>query len=496
MDATSRLVGIIDANRTIELATTDLFGMTLVRTLIEWFQRGPDAGRETIIRETMGMLCNVFVAGWLSLLMLRMLGRKLGWYNPQGIASKAWINARHMEAFGNMYKNILQDKANPVVNPIEARQRFIQQVLTGLSSTDRSVRQFGLPHSAESLSPEARVKYLHELAKDVMPEGEHQKLAESVKALSLEEQATRIKEAYQHADNGKLSRKSLEALTAAFQHKPTGATTVRGTNAFDDMAMAEVQEAKARMEAEAKRLNRPLSEALKHFDEKKEFMKARLRLSMADLEGTESEFIKAVKNIATSGKLTSTVQLHGPNGELLLKEAGRDTLFGELKHFLEQFVDRANHGITDYHGGSRTNVLDKLFGESKRTGLFAKLLPQFDEGLLRSAIKAKTAYTWIPLVGTVLLGMASGFGINWLSKKLHGGEVFFFGDGGPSGKTSSQPVAGTKPPQSFQQVQPAAPAQAAVAAAPYSGLIRNPYGPFSQLRTQRFGNGNQGGFMA
>ncbi|HEY9686335.1 MAG TPA: hypothetical protein V6C52_05105 [Coleofasciculaceae cyanobacterium] len=476
------MVGVIDGNRMIEMASTDFTGMCGPRTWIEYRERGGDAARETVIREVAGGICNVFLAGWLSLAMLGMLGNSVNRYNPHGLPGKAWISARSLEAFGGLYQNILTDTAHPVKDLSEARERFIKQVLTGLISADQASSRVSLPQSARELEPQAQVKYLRELVKDALPGEAFEKLSADIQADSLEKQAEKLTEALHQANNGKLTREAQERLYRYFSLKAgSDVVGVQGTNHFNRLAMAQVLEEKAYLEEEARRLNQPVTDALKHFDEVKEFKAARLRLSLADLDGTEREFLKQVSGIAQSGKLTSAVHLYGPDNRLLLKtgllkDTGRDALFGELKHFLEQFVDRAGHGIDEKAADWKQQVLQTLNRPSEKRGLWSRLMPQADEGLLRSALKTKTAYTWIPMLGAALVGMSVGFFNNWLTKKRNGGKVSYPGDGPPTASATSAPVNSQAP-------------NGLVSSAGVGSGLKRSRGAFAQFQAQRFGNG-------
>jgi hypothetical protein len=482
MDAISRVVGVIDGNRMIELATTDFLGMCGPRTGIEYRERGGDAARETVIREVAGGICNVFLAGWLSLAMLGMLGNSVNRYNPHGLPGKAWVSARSLDAFGGLYQNILTDTAHPVKNLAEARERFIKQVLSGLVSADQASSRISLPQSARELEPQAQVKYLRELVRDALPKDAFEKLSAEIQADSLEKQAEKLTEALQQTYNGKLTQEAQERLYRYFSLKAgSDVVGVQGTNHFNQLAMAQVLEEKASLEEEARRLNQPVTEALKHFDEAKAFKTARLRLSLADLQSTEPEFLRQVSGLAQSGKLTSDVHLYGPDNQLLLKTSllkgtGRDALFAELKHFLEQFVDRAGHGVDEKAADWKEQVLQALNRPSEKQGWWRRLLPQADEGLLRSAMKAKAAYTWIPMLGASLVGMSVGFFNNWLTKKRHGGRVSYPGDGPPTASEAFTPVNS----QGLNGL---------VFNTGSGGGLRRSSGAFAQIQAQRFGNG-------
>src|SRR4051794_28550058 len=73
-DAVSTFVGFIDSNRMAELVMSDGLGMVVPRTAVSLTMRGPDDGRETIIREAAGLLCVTLLCGWLNHVAIRMAG--------------------------------------------------------------------------------------------------------------------------------------------------------------------------------------------------------------------------------------------------------------------------------------------------------------------------------------------------------------------------------------------------------------------------------------
>src|SRR5690349_13663970 len=100
-DAVSGVVGYIDGNRLVELASTDILGMCLPRTGIEASLRPSgyrvDAGRETAMREFSGLVMNTVAVGGLSYFFLRLLGNHVNGYNPHGLPGRAWISADSLE---------------------------------------------------------------------------------------------------------------------------------------------------------------------------------------------------------------------------------------------------------------------------------------------------------------------------------------------------------------------------------------------------------------
>lgn len=134
-DAVAGSVGVLENNRILELLSTDILGMCAPRTGIEAMHRGPDAARETAIRELMGLVGNLFVVGWISKLTMMGLGGRVNTYNPHGIPSDTWLNVRALDTLGGLYKEALAESANPA----QARRKFIEKIFTEVISTDAKI---------------------------------------------------------------------------------------------------------------------------------------------------------------------------------------------------------------------------------------------------------------------------------------------------------------------------------------------------------------------
>ncbi len=134
MDAMANVIGKVDNSHILQLVTTDFLGMGAPRTGIELVKRGSDAGRETFIRETLGLIGNLFFVGWFNYLMVKGLGKLVKTYNPKQLPLEHWINAEAAHTLGTMYGNILNQ---PNVSLEDARKQLIKQTLASLEATDR-----------------------------------------------------------------------------------------------------------------------------------------------------------------------------------------------------------------------------------------------------------------------------------------------------------------------------------------------------------------------
>lgn len=136
-----RLVGKMQQNQNIELLVSDVGGMVLPRTYLEWKERGADMGIETGIRESSGTISIVFLSGWMSL-----LGMKLATYlakrNQQSKLNrglpvinwtKSHIAAPTLTMLGNHFKHSLNQSNGSSL--LELKKHFYNSVFKQLQSS-------------------------------------------------------------------------------------------------------------------------------------------------------------------------------------------------------------------------------------------------------------------------------------------------------------------------------------------------------------------------
>jgi len=432
-EAISSVVGAIDSNRLIELMVSDGIGFVLPRSTMALSIRGADDGRETFLREFFGLVGNVLLAGWAGNTMLKMLGNSVNPYNPHGIPGNAWISAENMGAFQKLYNKALASSSGHE----EARRNFIQYVLGGLESGDRD---FSIESRLASLKklgeqqPEQR-KALGQMLETTYGKEEARKHLETyqqlLKAGNLQGLQDKLKARW-----GKLSKDSQGQLALYFNHKKPGDITIKGINRFDEQAEQLLREQERSLTEEASQ-SRLSPEAFRQ----KAFARQRLSLSISELNHHEEAFTKAADHEALIRGLTGTVNLRDGD-ELLCKNQSRRTMLKQMKHFLEQFVDRATHAVEKEHpqirdwGKKQALIQRKLYAKSSAG--WRKLIPNLQDGLVTAAMKSKTAYTWVPIGFSIAAAGAFTFYNMYLTTKKHGGKIFFPGEGVP-------PVEGTKP---------------------------------------------------
>jgi hypothetical protein len=457
-DAVSSAIGFVDGNRLAELASTDILGMCLPRTGIEAFLRPSgyrgDAARETAIREFSGLVMNTVAVGGFSYLFLQMLGNHVNWHNPQGLPGRAWISADSMEAFGSLYERILNDASSPQ----EARQRFIQTILSGMASANKKAGLTGMLKAAEGLDAKARSAFLEPVFSDNPEALEKLKSILKENPASLVQYAGELDPSY----SAKLSGQALADLENHFSSKQglfdaQAARQAQGTlleNPKVNQYLSKEHLDALQKLPEAERYDR-LLELLPEqaqAEARQAFLKARLQLALGELRYGENGMIGHADRLALGGGLTDTVQLlderlepliRGGNGKPLMMSKSRKTLLAEMKHFLEHYVDRAAYEARRADDWKKS-IHETLYGKPDQApgGFWRKGLAKAEDGLIPAAIKGKWAFTWIPFGLTILTSVAVAFYNNWLTQQKHGGRVISPIDGSSrEGPAPSMPVA-------------------------------------------------------
>lgn len=469
-EAISSVVGAIDSNRLLELMASDGIGMVVPRSAMAYQMRGIDDGRETFLREMFGLIGNVLIAGWFGTAMTSMLGNSVNRYNPHGLPGKSWVSAENMSAFQKLYNKALATSSN---HP-EARQKFITSVLAGLESGDREFSIESRMASLQRLGGQQaqQSKALGQLLETTYGKAEAQQhlntYQQMLKAGNLQGLQDKLKARW-----GRLSKDSQGQLALYFNHKQPGDLTVKGTNRFDEEAEHLLKEQAASFPDEAAK-SKLSPEAYRQ----KAFARQRLNLSISELNHHEEAFAKAADHEALIRGLTGTVNLRDGE-ELLSKGQSRRTLLKEMKHFLEQFVDRAAYAVEKEQPTlkdwtrKQTLIQHKLYAENS-AGL-RKLLPNLQDGFVTAALKSKMAYTWVPIACSIAAAGVFTFYNQYITTKKHGGKMFFPGEGAP-------PVEGAKPINSspFNSSQ--------IGKTPSASIYRN-FGSFPGFPQLRNANG-------
>lgn len=145
--AVSSLIQVLD-DPLLNLVSIDVLGFIIPRSLIELKSRGWDAFRETSIRETTGMLFNVFVVGWLGLVAHTL-------YTRNGVTSPV-LNPKGLPLDGHLplLKEIAYrfdgalDTATDTHNAVEKLARSLVDDLSPID--DQLMAQLGARPSPEA----------------------------------------------------------------------------------------------------------------------------------------------------------------------------------------------------------------------------------------------------------------------------------------------------------------------------------------------------------
>lgn len=418
-DLISSGVGFIDSSRLTELLVSDGMGMVVPRTGMAYSYRGADDGRETFLREMTGLVCNVMLAGWAGYATAALLGNRMNPYNPHAIPVKAWIPSKNLRAFGQLYNHALQESRTPE----QAREQFVHSVLNGLESGDRCFSVESRLASLKNLSgePERQAEMLGEMLSKGMetpPKGGQQ---EHYLQMLRKGEPEPIRKALLNGRWGRLSVEARDQLCKRFEPaSPENWKPLHGTAPLDALTEEFL--------AEHHKAFPPKTQA----ERQKDFLRKRLELSLQEINGREKDFMKVVDQEALLHGLTGTVNLKDANGKVLAADIGRKNALQQMKHFLEQYVDRAAQEAKKQGGDSwirqRDAIRQTLFADTAKG--WRKLVPTAGDGLLTATLKAKGGFTWVPLLFTLAATGVLTFLNNYLTMKKYGGRVFFPGEDG------------------------------------------------------------------
>lgn len=397
-DVVSHIIEKIDSSKAVELVTTDVAGMVLPRTGIEYVQRGPDAGRETLVREIAGTVFNVFLVGWIGKAFTKYHNNRSARMNPLGLHTGAWINAKTLNVFGGLFEKAVKETASPLA----ARERFVELFLQRVAASD---------------------DYAMKVAADLV-EGIDKATGDKIKE--------RIKNAQ---ELGKLSPESLQEL--------------KGMLAHSDTALSGTTNLETRIAAFRNTLLEKFKD--KFNPEQVEKLVAQERLLQSGLLiGSESEkvFLKDLWERALAGGLSSEINILTEDGtKNAISRRSLATTMQELKYFLEQYADRVladpatgkvSTETFEKLGLSKEAIITNMVGKPAESfgAKLKRYLPsiggKLEDGLLPYTYKSRWFLTLLPLVITIGVSVSVSYINNWWTKRKHGGQVFFPGEGGPA----------------------------------------------------------------
>ena len=381
----------IDTNRILELTVTDVGGMVLPRTAIEYNKRGPDMGRETLIREISGTLVNVFFAGWLGTLGFMLFNsntvHRMLRLNPLGVHTGAWINAKSLQVFGEQFEDALKAGKTPA----QVREKWIDSILDSIVAQDAHVGHTSLHNALDKVSSAPLRQALHASVEGAIPQ------------------------------SGRLTPKAKKMLKQILtgQNSPW-AGVVNTQEAIARFASEETARLKANgLSGEV--LNHALESAVRS---------KRIEMSAAVMKA-EAPVLEALEKAALQGGLSEKIHLLAGDRAVLSDKALKP-FFQEVKAFLEQYMDRvlvdSQGKITNrvLHAAEKGRMSALMNGSTVLPGLKKAIM-----GLIPYTYKVKRWVSAVAVFTTLVVGFSVAFFNNWLTKKKHGGLVFSPAEGGP-----------------------------------------------------------------
>lgn len=436
----SKWVTWIESSPTKELMVLDVGAMVAPRTAIEYFNRGPDMARETLIRESLGTVTNVFMAG--------AMGAAMGWLysrapfiNPKAMLGEAFINLQNMQAYSGLAQQALfahKDQLHQL-----SLKDLRQQMVAGFVDAIEDGLQHGVPSTladAFGLKGEAALSKAGAWI-DTSPEAV----------------ATRDK-----------ARNALLGLFEPGHEAQTGLldieTLLAKTHGDDLPKLAELEAKKLA----GTKLSKPEAQTLETLSQA--VAKTRKTYSQLALKSEEliwPQMEKHLDALNLSEKLTlKGVQPHWLDENLLgnlaeskpLHLSGRNAqdLILQYKRFLEQSFDRSVAELARTHAPRKllngavnhhlplTELLGKNADESLKiiTGAMVgqskpwwqpqhwldNLLPKLDDGMLAYMGKQKWWVTGVALGTTLAASVGVTYLNAWITQQKNGGKNYFPGD--------------------------------------------------------------------
>lgn len=416
----SNIVSVLDSNELTSLMFTDVMGMVVPRTGLEYEARGADAGRETFIREICGTLSNVYLAGWIGLLASQLFSKQLFKLNPKGIYTQSYINEQTMDAMVKLYQRALDRHTQAGGTLEQVRRAFIEDTINGLARAEfgprQAVAQWITDHAQRKNWSDTARNYLDTLAEHVNTQAVHKFPLDP----DLTRQMVEVLDRYA----GKVQVWNPEKKMYQYQ-------------LIDRVVEQNLKEAVSR--GTVVNTN---PKALKRFR-----IGERIRLSKEARSQFNAHIETLVKTAEKAG-LTEQVHLMGKaadGSEVVLKNQSLKKLLEETYNFIEQYSERAagiEQGLEKKAGLGwikrkvpitaelRDSILQGLAGKTEN-GFFSRLWPSLEDSLVAYTRKAKNYIVVGSVVVTIVLGMFVAYLNKWYTQRKHGGKTFFPGEGAP-----------------------------------------------------------------
>ena len=382
VEAVAHGVALIDSSHLLQLMVTDLAAMVIPRTYLEYRERGPDMGRETLIRELGGTVTNVFLAGWFGLLGA-MAYTVSPFINPQKLPGRAaFINMPLLNGYSDLTRSVLREhvKTDPSLSAKQLRQQLVTSWLKSLNDG----YQHPLPKTLQTLLKGNPTRYTHQ------------------------------------------EQEALNAIHELFTQKPSAHNGSYALDTIVDELLGPNAKPDERLKLRLK-LSKDSSSK-----EKLWYQQLKPRLKQLGL----TERVDLALNELDSG---NTLNLNKRELSNVSKQFKRyleqyvDRSIAELTHQRGQTLDwdKPLYQLFGKQSGSEAATLleQKLLGEHSRWVLDPRrYIPEASDGLLRYAEKQKIFTTAIPLFMTTALSVGLTYVNAWITRKKNGGKDFFPGD--------------------------------------------------------------------
>jgi len=427
LDYFSNGLQFVSGNRLNDLIISDMSGMVLPRSIIEWKERGFDMFRETIFREMGGVVSNVFMVGWMGYLLLqlsqgKLLNNGLWRANLSGVYQGAWIHSKTLDYFANTFASSLKETKTPE----EARTLFLKQVFGSLQASDRH-------QAAQAL----------EQARHIVDNNATGHQSPSLNRLS------------ERLFNGRLEPAEIDHLVKAFTQNADAnqpvfnlyqalisqrETLLKDTSFLKKRDTLVAKKPLWLIHAAKKTGQSDVQIATNHLLEK--FLTPeRIKQSKIALKQGHKVLEGRIKDKLIAHGLSDSVHFVDKTGKIQVRDRDLTGSLKEIKYFMEQYVDRVLHNpktgqlftpadITqqfrdlDHY---KQHIMTRLTG-NHRTGWFKNWFTHPLDGLVTATQKSKNWLILCSMALTIGFGISIAFLNNWLTRNKHHGKTFFPGE--------------------------------------------------------------------
>jgi hypothetical protein len=416
------LLDRIDESKVFELGVTDVGGMVIPRSIVEWTQRNFDMARETFLREIDGTFNLLILPGLLNRAMVSALNHVPA-LNPKRLFHGAWVDGPTLQQLGRHAEALLTDPIPTTAQQL--RQQFIHRVIDHFRLNDQAFLE-SLAHTGDVAGqPMGRVLTDRAVGFD------------AAKTLGLAHPLPTAQ------------RARLDGFAQLFDLHP---------NPY--MGMHPLDESVAQLALQTPDLRPEL----------------RLRLSQQQQRSKATLNQKRMEQLTTHG-FSNGVTLLGPQPtQHVPVRLSLPQVVNALDSFLQQYLDPLlAHPVTGridetpLGAEAKQRILNQLVGQHP-DGKVRGWWPQKDDALIPYSHKSQMLTSVVPVVAT--LGAAFTFPmfnnfITWLKY----GHSFFPGAGVPPQAKSTPPAGAASATAAASPSPTATPSQARITASGASRLV-------------------------